>query len=73
MISTHGFIVVFEMLGGVTEGEEQQLRVAVEGDVGEELVADGLEVLGQGPGLDLGEGAAPGECVGTRVSTRAAS
>ena len=58
---THGFIVVGKMFIGVSVGEQEELRVAVEGDVGEELLAERLDVLGHGLGLDLGERSRSGE------------
>lgn len=59
--------MVVEVLGGVSVGEEKQLRVAVEGDVTEELSAERLDVSCHRLGLGLGEGSSSGVSLGARI------
>lgn len=43
---SYRFVVVIEMLGGVTVGEKQQLRITMESNVSIQFLADGLDELG---------------------------
>jgi len=62
------FVIIFKMSRSVSVGKEKKLRVTVEGDVGEDLVAHRRDVLREGFGFDLGERGLAGVRFGTAVA-----
>ena len=69
--SPHQLVVVVQVIGGVTVGEQQHLRERVDGDVRRDAVADGGDELGEGPGGVFREGKRSGEDVRARVGAGA--